>query len=297
MDYLAILESEAIYLLREAAAAFHRPALLFSGGKDSTVLLHLARKAFYPSKIPLQLIHIDTGHNFEEVIVFRDSLAQRLNLELKIGSVESTIAKGLAKEAASQIKSRNAIQSVTLMELIREYSFDCLIGGARRDEEKARAKERIFSTRNEFGQWNPRQQRVEISNLYNYKLDFNEHMRCFPLSNWTEKDIWEYVIQDSIELPLLYFSHQRPCVRFADGSLFPASPYLNNPPDSKLEFLRVRCRTVGDMLSTGLIESTASNPKTVLEETLAMGTSERSLRWDDKSSETSMEDRKREGYF
>lgn len=297
MDHLRFLESEAIFILREVAASFKNPALLFSGGKDSTLLIHLAEKAFYPAPIPFCLVHIDTGHNFPEVIQFRKEVVEKYDLKLVIGDVENTIKAGLAGEPSGKIKSRNLIQSVTLLETIKNHKFDALLGGARRDEEKARAKERIFSLRNSFGQWDPRNQRVELGMLFNYRMRNDEHMRIFPISNWTERDVWEYIERENIDLPSLYFSHSRRCVRMPNGVLLADSPYFTPDKTDKIEELRVRCRTVGDVLCTGLMESTARNAKEVLSEISALKKAERGTRADDKISYSAMEDRKREGYF
>ena len=297
MDYLQVLESEAIFILREVAAVFKNPALLFSGGKDSTILIRLAEKAFFPAPIPFTLLHVDTGHNFPEVIKFRDEIANRYQLNLVVGSVEKTIQQGAAVEPQGRIKSRNLIQSVTLLETIEKHRFDALVGGARRDEEKSRAKERIFSLRNSFGQWDPRNQRVELGMLFNYRMKMDEHMRVFPISNWTERDVWEYIERENIDLPSLYFSHRRRCVRMANGMLLADSPYFTPDETELIEELTVRCRTVGDILCTGLIESTALNSQEVLSEISSFKKSERGTRADDRVSDSAMEDRKREGYF
>jgi sulfate adenylyltransferase subunit 2 len=291
------LESEAIFILRETAAAFKNPALLFSGGKDSTLLLDLAEKAFYPSPIPFAFVHIDTGHNFPEVIQFRNTVKNKYNLNLIVGSVENSLKRGTALETGGKLKSRNLLQSITLLETIEEYKFDALIGGARRDEEKSRAKERIFSIRNSFGRWDPRNQRVELGLLFNYKIGPDEHVRVFPISNWTERDVWEYITKENMDLPSIYYSHRRRCVRLQDGLLLSDSPFFQPGPADTVEELTVRCRTVGDILCTGLIESKARSPKEVLSEIMTFKQSERASRADDKISESAMEDRKKEGYF
>lgn len=297
MEYLKFLESEAIFILRETAAVFKKPALLFSGGKDSTILIHLAQKAFYPAPIPFTLVHIDTGHNFPEVIEFRDEIVKSFQMKLVVGSVEESLRRGTAIEPAAKIKSRNQLQSTTLMETIEANLFDALIGGARRDEEKARAKERIFSVRNSFGRWEPRKQRFEMGMLFNYKLNPGDHMRVFPISNWTERDVWEYIDREMIELPSLYYSHRRRCVRFSDGLLLAENPFYSPSEKEVIEELTVRCRTVGDILCTGLIESGAKNAQEVLLEVKHFKQGERGTRADDKVSASAMEDRKKEGYF
>lgn len=297
MDYLKALESESIFILRETAAVFKNPALLFSGGKDSTLLLALAEKAFYPGPIPFTFVHIDTGHNFPEVIRFRDEIRNKYNLNMIVGNVENSLKQGTATEPQGKLKSRNLLQSITLLETIERYQFDALIGGARRDEEKSRAKERIFSLRNAFGRWDPRNQRVELGLLFNYKIKNDEHMRVFPISNWTERDVWEYIDREKVELPSLYYSHRRRCVRLPSGFLFAESPFFTPGNEDKIEELTVRCRTVGDILCTGLIESIASNPKEILSEIMTFTQSERASRADDKISDSAMEDRKKEGYF
>lgn len=294
---LAELEAEAVYILREAAAQSRRCALLFSGGKDSTVIVRLAEKAFRPGRFPFPLLHVDTGHNFPETLSFRDELAANLGEELVVRNVEDTIARGRAVDPKDPRVGRNALQSITLLDAVAELKLDALIGGARRDEEKARAKERVFSFRDEFGQWEPRAQRPEMWNLYNGRVRPGEHMRVFPLSNWTELDVWSYIAQERLELPSIYFAHRRRCVRRADGTLLARCAQIQPLEGEREEELTVRCRTVGDMSCTGLVESTAATLEAVLAETAGARTSERGTRMDDKLSESAMEDRKRQGYF
>jgi len=296
INHLKELESESIYVLREVAAQFAKPALLFSGGKDSIVMTHLARKAFYPARIPFPLIHIDTGHNFPETLAFRDKLIEKLGVKLIIGSVQESILKGSAKEETGLSASRIRLQTVTLLETIEKYGFDAALGGARRDEEKARAKERFFSHRDEFGQWDPKNQRPELWNLFNSRKNEGEHFRVFPLSNWTELDIWQYIWREQIDIPNLYFSHKRLCVK-RQGVLLSASPYLPIIEGEKPVEKIVRFRTIGDMTSTGAIESIATTLEEIIAEIATARITERGGRADDKRSETSMEDRKREGYF
>ncbi|MFN3604312.1 MAG: sulfate adenylyltransferase subunit CysD [Leptonema sp. (in: bacteria)] len=294
-SHLEELEDESIYILREVAGQFQKPCLLFSGGKDSITLVHLSIKAFRPAKFPYPLVHIDTGHNFPEVIEFRDHLVKKIKERLIIGSVEDSIKRGTAKEEQGKWASRNAIQSITLLETIERYEFDCCIGGGRRDEEKARAKERIFSFRNEFGEWDPRNQRPELWNLYNGKIFYRENIRAFPISNWTELDVWHYIRQENLEIPKIYFSHERECV-YRKNLLFPVSPFVKLT-DEVVYRKRVRFRTVGDMTCTAAIESNASTVEEIIQEILESNTTERGARLDDKRSETAMEDRKRGGYF
>lgn len=299
-QHLDWLEAESIHIIREVVAECENPALLFSGGKDSVVLLALARKAFQlgdrPVYLPFPLVHIDTGHNYPEVIQFRDELVAKLNARLVVGHVEDSIAKGtvvLRKET----DSRNAAQAVTLLETIAENGFDALMGGARRDEEKARAKERIFSFRDEFGQWDPKAQRPELWSLYNAKLHKGENMRVFPISNWTELDIWQYIARENLELPPIYYSHKREVVR-RKGLLVPVTPLTPKLPNEVSEVLDVRFRTVGDISCTCPVASTASTPLEIIEETAIADISERSAtRLDDQASEAAMEKRKKEGYF
>ena len=295
-DYLEYLENEAIFILREVAATASRPALLFSGGKDSIVLLRLAEKAFRPMQFPFPLVHIDTGHNFPEVISFRDEKVIELQEKLIIGSVEESILKGsilLKKET----DSRNAFQSITLLETIEKFEFDALMGGARRDEEKARAKERIFSFRDEFGQWDPKNQRPELWDLYNGHLEKGEHMRVFPISNWTELDIWHYIMLEDLKLPSIYYSHKRD-VYSKNGLLVPVTKFTQPLRGEVVQTKNVRFRTVGDITCTCPVESKAKNPREVLLETASSELSERGeTRLDDLTNEASMERRKKEGYF
>jgi sulfate adenylyltransferase subunit 2 len=291
---LARLEAEAIYILRELTL-FARPALLFSGGKDSAVLLHLAMKAFAPVKPPFKLLHVDTGHNFAEVLSFRDKRAKETGLTLIVRDVEDSIRRGSVQAAADG--SRNAAQAVTLLEAQQEFEFDALIGGARRDEEKARAKERVFSHRDAFGAWRPRAQRPELWNLYNGRLGVGEHMRVFPLSNWTEADVWRYIAQEAIELPSLYYAHPRNVIH-RDGLLFPVTELTPAADGDAIEHLSVRFRTVGDVTCTCPVESVARTPGDVLAETLSTNVSERgATRMDDRVNAAAMERRKIEGYF
>ncbi len=294
--HLQQLEAEAIYVLREVAAQFERPVLLFSGGKDSILLVHLARRAFWPGRIPFPLLHIDTGHNFPETLAFRDRLVAQMGVELLVRYVQDSIDRGRVVEERGPTASRNALQTVTLLDALVELRIDAAIGGARRDEEKARAKERFFSHRNRFGQWDPKNQRPELWNLYNGRKAPGEHFRVFPLSNWTELDIWQYVQAHGIELPSLYFAHRRD-VFSRDGVLLAASPYLPLLPGERIENRLVRFRTIGDMTCTGATESTATTVAEVIAELVASRTSERGTRADDKRSEAAMEDRKRQGYF
>ncbi len=294
-SHLEELEDEAIYIIREVAGQFQRPALLFSGGKDSITLVRLSEKAFRPARFPYPLVHIDTGHNFPEVIEFRDNLIKKLNEKLIIGSVEESIRRGTAKEEKGKWASRNALQSITLLETIEKYQFDACIGGARRDEEKARAKERIFSYRNEFGEWDPRNQRPELWNLYNGKIFSGENIRVFPISNWTELDVWNYIKKENIEIPSIYYSHERDCV-YRNGYLFPVSPFVKLD-DEPIFRKYVRFRTVGDMTCTAAVESKANTVDDIIKEIIYSNTTERGARLDDKRSETAMEDRKKGGYF
>jgi sulfate adenylyltransferase subunit 2 len=296
LNHLEQLESEAIYVFREVAEQFEKPAILFSGGKDSIVLVHLALRAFHPAKIPFPIVHVDTGHNFPETIKFRDELAKKYNLDLVVGSVEESIKKGTAKDETGPFKSRNSLQSVTLLETIEEGQYDALFGGARRDEEKARAKERFFSHRNEFGEWDPKNQRPEIWTLFNGKKHEGEHFRVFPLSNWTELDVWEYIRMRNIDLPSLYFAHEREVFE-RNGALYSTMDFMELLPEEKPFKTMVRFRTMGDVTCTGAVESKATDLDTVIDEIAASRTTERGTRMDDKRSETAMEDRKKQGYF
>jgi sulfate adenylyltransferase subunit 2 len=307
LDHLQYLETEAIHVIREVAAEFERPALLFSGGKDSICLLRLSEKAFRPSDIPLPLLNIETGHEFPELLQFRDQRAQELGAKLIIRTVDDAIQKGLAVQPPNEI-SRNRLQIPTLLGAIEEFHFDCCLGGARRDEERARAKERFFSFRDAFGQWDPKNQRPEIWNLYNARLNPGENMRVFPLSNWTEMDVWEYIKQEKLAVPTIYFSHQRECYR-RNGQWLPVPPAHNGAgrpdpylgarpkPTEERKNLVVRVRTIGDLLCTGMIESPANCVEDIVAEIAAARVTERGSRADDRSSEAAMEDRKKAGYF
>ena len=295
LDHLQFLETEAIHVMREVAAEFERPAILFSGGKDSICLLRLAEKAFRPSEIPMPFLNIDTGHHFPELNDFRDRRAKELGGKLIIRTVDEAISRGIAVPSPGEI-SRNRLQIPTLLAAIEEFRFDCLIGGARRDEEKARAKERFFSFRDAFGQWDPKNQRPELWNLYNARVNPGEHMRAFPLSNWTEMDVWEYIKREQLEVPTIYFSHPRKVVR-RNGQWLPASDLLPPKPAEETRELVVRVRTIGDIISTGMVESPADSVDDILTEIAAARVTERGSRADDKSSEAAMEDRKKAGYF
>jgi sulfate adenylyltransferase subunit 2 len=295
LDHLQHLESEAIHVMREVAGEFERPALLFSGGKDSICLLRLAEKAFRPSELPLPLLNVDTGHHFPELNEFRDRRARQLGAKLIIRKVEDAIAKGVAVPADGEI-SRNRLQIPTLLAAIEEFRFDCCIGGARRDEEKSRAKERFFSFRDSFGQWDPKNQRPEIWNLFNARLNPGENMRVFPLSNWTEMDVWEYIRREKLEVPSIYFSHRRQSVR-RGGQWLPVNDLVPPKRNEEVRELVVRVRTIGDIISTGLVESPAENVDDIILEIAAARVTERGSRADDKTSEAAMEDRKKAGYF
>jgi sulfate adenylyltransferase subunit 2 len=294
LDHLQHLETEAIHIMREVAGEFERPALLFSGGKDSICLLRLAEKAFRPSELPLPLLNVDTGHHFPELNEFRDRRARELGAKLIVRTVED-IARGLAAPAPGEI-SRNRLQIPTLLAAIEEFRFDCCIGGARRDEEKARAKERFFSFRDNFGQWDPKNQRPEIWNLYNARLNPGENMRVFPLSNWTETDVWEYIRREQLEVPGIYFSHRRQVVR-RHGQWLPDNHLVPPKPGEEVRQLVVRVRTIGDIISTGCVESPAESVDDIIAEIAAARVTERGSRADDKASEAAMEDRKKAGYF
>ncbi len=296
LSHLEELEAESIFVLREAAAQFNNPCILFSGGKDSIVVTHLAVKAFAPANIPFTLLHIDTGHNFEETLVFRDQLVNDLGLNLIIGSVQESINAGKVKEETGIYASRNSAQSVTLLEMIENHHFDAAIGGARRDEEKARAKERFFSHRDDFGQWDPKNQRPELWNLFNGKKQMGEHFRVFPISNWTELDIWQYIQQENIALPSLYFTHEREIVR-RGNSILAYSSFIQLRENEVVTRARVRFRTIGDLTITGAIESEANSIEDIITEIATAKDTERGNRADDHRSESAMEDRKKEGYF
>lgn len=295
-SHLDELESEGIFVLREIASQFENPALLFSGGKDSLVCFHLARKAFWPAQIPFPLVHIDTGHNFKETIEFRDQLVKEHGVQLIIGSVQKSIDEGKVIEETGFNASRNKLQTVTLLDTIEEYKIDCAIGGGRRDEEKARAKERFFSHRDDFGQWDPKNQRPELWNIFNGKKNVGEHFRAFPISNWTEMDVWQYILKEKIEIPSIYFSHTRKVFN-RDGVWYGESDFMTMKPDEVLEETKVRFRTIGDMTCTGAVLSNASSLEDIIDEVAAARSTERGTRADDKRSEAAMEDRKKEGYF
>jgi len=290
------LEAEAIYILREVAAQFERPALLFSGGKDSITLVHLARKAFYPAPIPFPLLHVDTGHNFPETIEFRDQLVAETGARLIVRYVQDSINQGKAKEETGKFASRNLLQTVTLLDAIEEFKFDACIGGARRDEEKARAKERIFSVRDDFGGWDSKKQRPELFDMLNGRIHVGENVRVFPISNWTELDVWNYIREEQLALPTLYFSHERSIIE-RDGFYWPYSEFLQTSPDEVPFEATVRFRTVGDMTCTAAVMSHADKVDDIISEILEATISERGARMDDKRSEAAMEKRKQVGYF
>ncbi len=294
--HLARLESEAIYIMRETAAQFERPVLMFSGGKDSIVMVRLAERAFYPGRIPFPLLHVDTGHNFPEALDFRDRLVERLGLKLIVRKVQDSIDQGRVQEEEGPNASRNALQIVTLLDAIAEHRFDAAIGGARRDEEKARAKERFFSHRDRFGQWDPKNQRPELWSLYNGRKRVGEHFRVFPLSNWTELDVWQYIKQENLEIPEIYFSHRREVVN-RSGVYLAKSDYITLLDGEHYEEKIVRFRTVGDMTCTGAVLSNASTVDDIIEEVASARVTERGGRADDQRSEAAMEDRKKMGYF
>jgi len=297
LPHLDALESEAVHLMREVAADFERPALLFSGGKDSIVLLRLAEKAFRPGRFPFPVVHIDTGHNFPEVIDFRDRRVAELGERLVVGSVQESIDKGSAVDETGPRASRNRLQTVTLLETIEDHQFDALFGGARRDEERARAKERMLSFRDDFGQWDPRAQRPELWNLYNGRIRRGEHVRAFPLSNWTELDVWQYISREGLELPPIYFAHEREVFE-RDGMLYAMSEFVTLLDGEEVFTESVRYRTVGDLTITGAVRSTATTLEEVIAEIAATRVTERGeTRADDRVTEAAMEDRKREGYF
>ena len=296
INHLRELESESIYVIREVAAQFEKPTLLFSGGKDSIVMFHIARKAFWPAKVPFPLLHIDTGHNFPETLEFRDQLMEKTGSTCIVRLVQDSIDKGRVAEETGYNASRNKLQTVTLLDAIEEFKFDAAMGGGRRDEEKARAKERFFSHRDEFGQWDPKNQRPELWNIFNGRKHMGEHFRVFPLSNWTEMDVWQYIYLENIEIPDLYFTHERDMI-LRDGVMLAKCPYIPLKDSDKIERIRIRFRTIGDMTCTGGVESPASTLEEIIQEVASTRTTERGTRHDDKRSESAMEDRKKEGYF
>lgn len=296
VSHLDALEAEAIFVLREVAAQFQRPMLLFSGGKDSITVAHLAKKAFWPAKIPFPLVHVDTGHNFPETLQYRDDYVASLGAQLIVGSVQKAIDEGRVKEETGADASRNSLQIVPLLDTIEEHQFDAAIGGARRDEEKARAKERFFSHRDDFGQWDPKNQRPELWNLFNGKMNPGEHFRVFPLSNWTEMDVWQYIRREKIELPSLYYAHQREVV-VRRNVILAVSEFVRPRDGETVETRTVRFRTMGDATITGAVESDADDIDKIIAEVAAARQTERGNRADDKRSETAMEDRKKQGYF
>ena len=296
ITHLRELENESIYVIREVVAQFEKPTMLFSGGKDSIVMFHLARKAFWPAKVPFPLLHIDTGHNFPETLEYRDKLMKDTGATCIARLVQDSIDKGRVVEEKGINASRNMLQTITLLDAIEEFKFDCAMGGGRRDEEKARAKERFFSHRDEFGQWDPKNQRPELWNIFNGKKKMGEHFRVFPLSNWTELDVWQYILQENIPIPELYFNHKRE-VFFRNGTWLATAPFMMLKPDEKPEVKDVRCRTIGDITCTGLTLSKATSLEEIIREIAATRVTERGGRYDDKRSESAMEDRKKEGYF
>ncbi|MGK0239834.1 MAG: sulfate adenylyltransferase subunit 2 [Candidatus Pelagisphaera sp.] len=296
VTHLRQLESEAIYILRETAAQFERPVLLFSGGKDSIVMTHLARKAFWPAKIPFPLLHVDTGHNFPETIVYRDNLVEKMGANLIVGSVQEAIDDGRVVEEKGPNASRNFLQIQTLLDALEKGQYDAALGGGRRDEEKARAKERFFSHRDEFGQWDPKNQRPELWNIFNGRMSPGENFRVFPLSNWTEMDVWQYMKFENIDLPSLYFAHERDIV-VRNGTILAVSEFVQPREGETVENRMIRFRTMGDATITGAVESNASTMDMIIEEVAAARETERGNRADDKRSESAMEDRKKQGYF
>lgn len=296
LSYLKELEAESIFIIREVAAQFEKPVLMFSGGKDSILMTHLAMKAFYPARIPFPLLHIDTGHNFPEAITFRDELVERLGVKLIVGDVQKYIDEGKLVDEKGYSASRNALQIPVLLEELEKGKFDAALGGARRDEEKARAKERFFSHRDEFGQWDPKNQRPELWNLFNGKKNFGEHFRIFPISNWTELDVWQYLHVENVPLPSVYYAQKR-VVFERDGVLLADNEFTPRRPEEELKEMMVRCRTMGDMTCTGVWESDADTIEKIIQEVATTRTTERGARADDKRSETAMEDRKKKGYF
>ena len=296
LSHLEELEAESIFIIREVTSQFENPVLLFSGGKDSIVCYHLARKAFYPANVPFPLMHIDTGHNFDELYQFRDDLVKETKARLIIAYVQKSIDEGKVIEEKGINSSRNKLQTTTLLDSINEYQFDCAIGGARRDEEKARAKERFFSHRDDFGQWNPKNQRPELWNLFNGKKNYGEHFRVFPISNWTEMDVWQYIMKENIRIPSLYFSHERECF-IRNNVVMAKTDFIETKPEEKIQKMKVRFRTIGDATCTGATISKADTLEMIINEVSASRITERGSRADDKRSEAAMEDRKKEGYF
>lgn len=296
LTHLEQLESEAIYVMREVVSQFEKPVMMFSGGKDSITMVRLAQKAFWPAKIPFPLLHVDTGHNFPETLEFRDKLVEETGVKLIVRKVQDSIDKGRVVEEKGPESSRNSLQTVTLLDALEEFQFDAAFGGGRRDEEKARAKERFFSHRDEFGQWNPRNQRPELWNLYNGRKQHGEHFRIFPLSNWTEMDVWQYIAKEKMDIPDIYFSHNRDVVE-RNGMLLAKSEHINVKGNEKVEKRRIRFRTVGDMTCTGAVESEANSLEDIIKEVAAATVTERGGRADDKRSDSAMEDRKKQGYF
>ena len=296
LNHIKELESESIYIMREVAAQFENPVLMFSGGKDSILMVYLAYKAFYPAKIPFPLLHIDTGHNFDETIRFRDELVKKYGAKLIVGSVDKAIENRLVVEEKGFNASRNGLQTAVLLDELEKGKFDAALGGARRDEEKARAKERFFSHRDEFGQWDPKNQRPELWNIFNGTHNMGEHFRVFPISNWTELDVWQYLAEEKVDLPSLYFAHNREVIE-RDGVLLANSEFIPKKPDEEVFTTMVRCRTIGDVTCTGVWKSEASTVEDIIEEIATTRMTERGGRTDDKRSETSMEDRKKKGYF
>ncbi len=296
LSHLDELESESIFVIREVAAQFERPAILFSGGKDSIVMTYLARKAFWPAKIPFPLLHVDTGHNFPETIEYRDKMVKELGVNLVVGSVQESIDTGRVVEEKGYSASRNLLQTVTLLDTIEKYKFDACMGGGRRDEEKARAKERFFSHRDEFGQWDPKNQRPELWNIFNGRKQIGEHFRVFPISNWTEMDVWQYILKENLPMPSIYYTHEREAF-LRDGVWLANAPFMKLKPTEKIEKRIVRCRTIGDVSCTGLNLSTANSLEEIIDEIAATRVTERGSRADDMRSEAAMEDRKKEGYF
>ncbi|WP_088654842.1 sulfate adenylyltransferase subunit CysD [Geofilum rhodophaeum] len=296
INHLKELEAESVFVIREVAAQFENPVMLFSGGKDSIVMFHLALKAFYPARVPFPLLHIDTGHNFQETLDYRDQLMEKTGAKCIVRLVQDSIDKGRAQEETGINASRNKLQTVTLLDALEELKFDAAMGGGRRDEEKARAKERFFSHRDEFGQWDPKNQRPELWNLFNGRKNMGEHFRVFPISNWTEMDVWQYIYMENIELPSLYYTHEREVFE-RDGVLMATAPFMQLRENEKPKKMQVRCRTIGDITCTGLTLSAANSLEDIIQEVAASRVTERGGRADDKRSDAAMEDRKKEGYF